>query len=535
MHRRLMEALPFFVLLLLLIAPSAALTMEVSGDTCGQAVTVALDRDAFISFTLNNATPVYAYGSGVQFIPVQTGTLTISAVCGAEQIEKAVVIGTSGGGDSPGGDGGDSPQWRTVTVSAGTARITTHDSQKTYSVDCLTVLGVLDASGIPYTVTDKDWGGDGLFVDSINGREGVFPAGWMYEINGVLGGPAEFQSVGDGDEIIWYYSRSMSDTPEDSDQCIYLKVRYAGNGGSEDTEQEDEVTSSLQSGPASGRSASILSLPTGASISTAGSARVFTLDTQMATDAGEDIRYDGNVVVITCGAFELSIHLEDLTNENGIISGVIERVTVEAAPLQREVEGVGSVSSSFLAELKAVPDDASIGVTLSGNLSEDLRNALALCALDRSHSVSAIAYVMQVDTGTLTDGADIGTATVVMTVPPGWVETHGGTDAMVILHQRMDGTVEALDTRFAGYEKSENMRFEADSPGGLSIFALAAFQEESVFEDTPSPVQRAPADETGSHAASPSSDMGSWIFYAVCLLLIAGGAGMVYRYMRRKE
>lgn len=530
MHGRLTRAIPLFVLLLLLIAPSLALTMDVTGDTAGNAVTVTLDREAFTSFTLNNATPVYAYGSEVRFIPVQSGTLTISAVSGNEEITKTITISTSGGGDSGGGDsGGDT--WRTVTVSPGTVEITAHNSQKVYSVDRLTVLGVLDASGVSYTATDEDWGGTGLFVDSVDGQKGVYPAGWMYQINGVSGGPVQFESVNDGDKIVWYYSQSMSDTPEDSNHCIYLKVSVIGgssSGGSSGTQnetQENSTTTSVNTSSASSMS-TLLSLPAGVSLTRTEQGQMITLDTKKAAAAGEEITYDGANVTIARGNFRMRIGLSDYHEQSGVITGLVDQVTLETVPLFRQIENVGNVSSSFSADLHAVPDGARVSITLSGNIAGDLKNALYLCALDSHRHVSATAYVMAIDTGSLSDGTDIGESTVVMTAPSDWVQTHGGTDAILILHQRTDGTVEALTTRFAGLDTDGNMRFEADSPGGLSIFALAASVETTETE----PIGTTPvAEQTAGNTSqtAPISDPWFLAIGGACLLLAGGVIGYV--------
>ena len=69
----------------------------------------------------------------------------------------------------------------------------------------LTVLGALDASGVPYTMstTYQD------FVESIDGEANSGQSGWMYEVNGtVLSVGAGQQAISSGDEIIWWYSTS---------------------------------------------------------------------------------------------------------------------------------------------------------------------------------------------------------------------------------------------------------------------------------------------------------------------------------------
>ncbi|ADL07128.1 S-layer homology domain-containing protein [Thermosediminibacter oceani] len=76
----------------------------------------------------------------------------------------------------------------------------------------LTALGALDATGLDYEC-------DGGFVKSIEGQANQGMNGWMYKVNGkVPSVAASEKAIGDGDEIIWWYStdyRSSGPTWED--------------------------------------------------------------------------------------------------------------------------------------------------------------------------------------------------------------------------------------------------------------------------------------------------------------------------------
>jgi hypothetical protein len=61
-----------------------------------------------------------------------------------------------------------------------------------------------------------------------------------------------------------------------------------------------------------------------------------------------------------------------------------------------------------------------------------------------------------------------------MSVPAGWVTAHGGINAIVIGRIADDQTTTILKTSFSGYDQNGNMEFIADSPDGLSVFALIA-------------------------------------------------------------
>ncbi|NLM30913.1 MAG: PQQ-binding-like beta-propeller repeat protein, partial [Methanomicrobiales archaeon] len=141
-----------------------------------------------------------------------------------------ISISTPGGGsDSGGGDssGGDTPaSWITVTLNPGTFTLTADNSKKTYDVERQTALGALDSAGVGYTVDDSHYPQYGsLFIDSVRGRKNEGLSGWMYQVNGETPGVgANAQAVRNGDEVIFYWSESMSSTPASSSDVIYIRV-----------------------------------------------------------------------------------------------------------------------------------------------------------------------------------------------------------------------------------------------------------------------------------------------------------------------
>lgn len=71
----------------------------------------------------------------------------------------------------------------------------------------LTVLGALDATGLPYVMSTK-WPG---FVDSIAGQANSGMSGWMFKVNGMAATvSAKDSPVNSGDQIIWWYSTDMN-------------------------------------------------------------------------------------------------------------------------------------------------------------------------------------------------------------------------------------------------------------------------------------------------------------------------------------
>lgn len=73
-----------------------------------------------------------------------------------------------------------------------------------------TALGALAATGLPYQLAP----GWNAFVESVAGQRNRGSSGWMYQVNGevpMVG--ADKKKVGEGDKIIWWYSRSIDQPP----------------------------------------------------------------------------------------------------------------------------------------------------------------------------------------------------------------------------------------------------------------------------------------------------------------------------------
>ncbi|WP_456370158.1 DUF4430 domain-containing protein [Geoglobus sp.] len=221
----------FLVLSSILLIPAAsALTMSVAGGYKGEAVTVTLDQEAFVIFRMNNGTPVYAYGTQAKFIPHVTGTLYIEARAGNEVVSRTVQVVER---PLSGGDGGTSNVFYSGTVYLPDGSFTiTADTGKTYTVDWRTALGALKAAsqqkGFSIRIKEMSWG---PFVSCIAGKcegsEGA-TSGWMYQVNGntPMVGANEYR-VSDGDVVVWYFSSSMSDTPDTSSMVLRITVHYA--------------------------------------------------------------------------------------------------------------------------------------------------------------------------------------------------------------------------------------------------------------------------------------------------------------------
>ena len=253
-----------FIFFVLLLTNASALTISVSGGYRGEAVTVTLDKEAFVIFRMNNGTPVYAYGTQVKFLPHVTGTLYIEARSGDEVVSRTLQIT-----EKPVSDGGASSNLYysgTVYLPAGTFTIAA-DTGKVYAIDWRTALGALKAAsqqkGFGITVKETSWG---PFVSCIAGKcegsEGA-TSGWMYQVNGntPMVGASEYH-VKDGDVVVWYFSSSMSDTPETSTMVLKITVRYAssesaGTSGSATAAEKTHEQQELKSPPLMSRTVEV--------------------------------------------------------------------------------------------------------------------------------------------------------------------------------------------------------------------------------------------------------------------------------------
>lgn len=80
-----------------------------------------------------------------------------------------------------------------------------------------TALGVLDATGLPYTISARY----ADLVDSIAGQRNRGQAGWMYSVNGEIPAVAAAKKpVKQGDKVVWWYSKSMEQKPPTWDELV---------------------------------------------------------------------------------------------------------------------------------------------------------------------------------------------------------------------------------------------------------------------------------------------------------------------------
>ena len=241
MKSRITSGFLLFLVFLLLAPQVSALSLSVSGGYKGEPVTVTLDKQAFVIFRMNNGTPIYAYGTQAKFIPHITGKLYIEARNNGEAVTKVISITEKQSRTSGSGGGTSSNVYYSGTVYLPSGSFTlTASNGKTYTINWRTALGALkmasEQGGFGFTIKETSWG---PFVSCIAGKcegsEGS-TSGWMFQVNGntPMVGAHEY-SVHEGDEVVWYFSRSMSDTPDTSPMILKIKVKFqtANSGGSQ--------------------------------------------------------------------------------------------------------------------------------------------------------------------------------------------------------------------------------------------------------------------------------------------------------------
>ncbi|TAJ45237.1 DUF4430 domain-containing protein [Methanofollis fontis] len=506
--------------------PAAALSMDVSGNTAGSPVVVTCDGEAFIIFQENGGTPVFAQGTTVRYVPQTTGTLSIVASAGNESATGSVTISSSGsgGGSSGDGDDDDDDTYQSVTLTAGNFSLTSANSGTTYTVNRRTALGALDASGAAYAIDDTWYDQYGtLYVTAVNGRTNDGARGWMFQVNGVSPSVgANVKGVQDGDRVVFYWSESMSSTPETSEEVIRLQVVY---GSSSDENDETSTTNDENTFGQANEPEIPVGLPAGTTISIVGGKTRIAVDLSADHD-GEQVIVRGDRIIIYRPGMSMTVMTEDITERDGIASGFIRSVEVDLDPAGGEIPGVGPVRTTASLILAGMPADARLTVTYTDDLTPGERSALDLAAREEKMGIEAFAYAADIETNGF-EAEEIQGATIRLYVSPEWVNAHGGATAIRIADITADGTVTILQTSLVGVDDDGDLIFEADSPDGLSRFALVALGEGgTVATTTTAGMTTAPASapETTPPAQAPIGEA-----TVIAAALIGAGAHLIRR------
>ena len=381
-------------------------------------------------------------------------------------------------------------------------------------------------------MSDK-WGTD-LFVFEVDGKPSGGAAGWMYQVNGVSPATtADKCTVKSGDEVIWYYSESMTQTPEESPKAFFYRVQTGntpvGSGASAETTESS-------TGPALGTDGVSypLSLPPGSDLQLSDGRMYLTVNVPIATAAGDDISFSGNTMIITRDDVILNLRFVDFTDKNGSIAGEIADVTVETAPVIVTCESGATPGVSLTISLMAVPMDADIDViatpfsALSAVPSDVLGAANAALSAD-GLAVSTAGWQMNVDKRGLENGVDVGDVFVHITTDPACIAKAGGLSTLRLIHIMDDGTAEVLALRSGGTTAEEETILEAGPVAGLSSFLFV-----SVTDELASTESKAAASESNEANTTPEPTTSGTPLTAVCAA-VAGLLGVTGIYRNKKR
>jgi hypothetical protein len=160
---------------------------------------------------------------------------------------------------------------------------------------------------------------------------------------------------------------------------------------------------------------------------------------------------------------------KNFTIKDRKITGKVERAEFATDPLLANLS-IGNVSGLVRADLPALTQRVTIDNTINGIISPDVTDKFRTAAAEHNLELQNVAYTFDVRKVNLTK---TGPANVTLTIPPLWVEGHGGKDSVKIARiSEETGITELISTVYTGLDKKGNMVFRGDSPKGSSIFGM---------------------------------------------------------------
>ena len=215
----------------------------------------------------------------------------------------------------------------TITVDPGSFTYTTTMDDKTFIVNNLSVFGILYASGMSFQT--KEWPG-GIYVHSINGiAQDENLNGWLYQVNGMTTSQmSNNYIIQDGDKIVWYYSDSMSATPETSKYAYGFTVKV------------NATASPLLTLSPADTNTITLGLPNGVTISESGTTQKITVDTSI-TKADGFVNITENTIIITTPGLQMTVPVKNLIWKDEIVTAEIQNMTAELVPAAVQIKTTG--------------------------------------------------------------------------------------------------------------------------------------------------------------------------------------------------
>jgi len=141
-------------------------------------------------------------------------------------------------------------------------------------------------------------------------------------------------------------------------------------------------------------------------------------------------------------------------------------------------EDVGTIGVSFEVELKALPEGVIVETKVTKDANPDCRNSFEVALRNEEQkSILNVAYVLHVIKTNLDNGTHLGGATITMKVGRTWAEAYGYDNIAILRCGEGEDGEQRLEAVYVG-DDGDNAVFEAESPVGLSYFGLVALGAE---------------------------------------------------------
>ncbi|HIJ05849.1 MAG: Uncharacterized protein XE11_0007 [Methanomicrobiales archaeon 53_19] len=292
-----------------------------------------------------------------------------------------------------------------------------------------------------------------------------------YGETGIAGSRLIVQATEDdmasGNPIVTFWIDNLKadqEVPFESGTTKELDLTFSGTGDPDD-----------QTPVASGESSFA---PPGIQVSEVGNEQQITINLQ---ETNAIVTTEGNNILMqnVGNGWEQIIVRTNGTPTDGAqsITGLVAGITATTTPLTASIDStVGTAHSEIEIDLgRMPPSDAKISSTITKEPDANAQSGFILTAQQSGKGILDVAYVLNIQKTNVAnagDGGLIQSAKIRMVVSPAWVTAMGGVDRVVIMRRADDGSTTSLTTTMIGTNNVGDFIFEANSPGGLSSFAL---------------------------------------------------------------
>lgn len=332
----------------------------------------------------------------------------------------------------------------------------------------------------------------------------------------------------------------MASTPATSSDVIPLRISVRGStspsGGSQTLSLQEEVQGVQPSQqPLSLIQSISLSPPQGVMITPDEGELWITVDIRAVENSNTTVIFTSDTIILRMNDLVLTLSVDGIEEENGILRGRVRGIDASLHSIHSTLPDIGDISARLNLSLLSIPDDCKLTIRFDHSIDQEYVRLLRSLADDAGVLITGVPYIMVVEPENLQNGRDIKKASVYLSLPDSWVREHGGVDAIRIAHLGDDGLCEFLMPDLLEHSEDGMMTFRAESPSGLSTFALLS------VEEIPAPGKGSTTDVLEQSAIidpalQPSegifSPIQGWMVVTFSLLIL--GSGVILEYTRRK-